>query len=161
MNSLLLICRAGFNEYRRPVRRRVFRIGCLRRLSFLSKPKIFRLLASAAVLFSFCCPADAQQHTKIPRVAFVRLTRQADEPRHGRLQEFRRGLGDLGYSEGQNIILKLRWAEDRRDRLSEIMSELVRLKVDVIVTHGPLGVRAAKRATKTIPIVVARMTMPT
>lgn len=113
-------------------------------------------LALVAMLLCFSVPADAQLN-KIPRVGFVRLTRQADEPRQGRLGEFRQGLRDLGYTEGQNIILELRWAEERRDRLSEIMAEITRLKVDVIVTHGPSGVRAAKEATNSIPIVVARM----
>jgi putative tryptophan/tyrosine transport system substrate-binding protein len=70
------------------------------------------------------------------------------------VEAFRAGLGDLGYVEGKNIIIEFRWAEGRYDRLPNLADELVHLKFDVLVTHGPRGL-AAKRATATIPIVVA------
>jgi putative tryptophan/tyrosine transport system substrate-binding protein len=101
--------------------------------------------------------AQAQTTTKIPHIGFLRLTRQAEEPKLGRLEEFRQGLRQLGYVEGQNIKLELRWAEDKVDQVPILMVELVRLNVEVIVTHGPAGVRAAEAATNTIPIVIARM----
>jgi putative ABC transport system substrate-binding protein len=101
--------------------------------------------------------AQAQTPNKIPSVGFLRLTRQSEEPKLGRLEEFRQGLRQLGYIEGQNISLELRWAEDKLVQVPVLMTELVRLNVDVIVTHGPTGVRAAKRATSTIPVVIARM----
>jgi putative tryptophan/tyrosine transport system substrate-binding protein len=100
--------------------------------------------------------AEAQPRAKIPRVGFLREVRQADEPRFGQLEEFRHGLHDLGYVEGQNIFLEVRWSEGRLDRLAELVAELVRLQVDVLVVHGSQGVRAAKDATSTIPIVMAR-----
>jgi putative tryptophan/tyrosine transport system substrate-binding protein len=99
---------------------------------------------------------EAQSPEKVPRVGFLRHTRQADEPRQGRLEEFRHGLRELGYSEGQNILLEVRYTEERPDRLAELAAELVRLKVDVIVAHGA-GIRAAREATSTIPIVMARI----
>jgi len=71
------------------------------------------------------------------------------------IDAFRQGLRDLGYVEGKNIVVEYRWAEERYERLPDLAAELVRLKVDVIVTHGPPAIRAAKEATKTIPIVMA------
>jgi len=72
-----------------------------------------------------------------------------------RVEALRAGLRDLGYVEGKNIIIEFRWAEEHYDRLAGLADELVRLKVDVLVTHGTPGTRAAQRATKTIPIVMA------
>jgi putative ABC transport system substrate-binding protein len=67
----------------------------------------------------------------------------------------RAGLRDLGYVEGQTILIEYRWAEGRYERLSDLARDLVHLKVDLIVTHGVPGVSAAKNATETIPIVMA------
>jgi putative tryptophan/tyrosine transport system substrate-binding protein len=64
------------------------------------------------------------------------------------------GLRDLGYVEGKNIVIEFRWAEGNYDRLRDLADELVRRKVDVLVTHGTPGTRLAKQATKTIPIVM-------
>ena len=100
---------------------------------------------------------EAQSPGKVPRVGFLRHLRQADEPRFGHLEEFRHGLRELGYVEGQNILLEVRWSEESIERLAELAAELVRLPVDVLVVHGPPGVRAARDATSTIPIVMARM----
>jgi putative ABC transport system substrate-binding protein len=99
---------------------------------------------------------EAQSPGKAPRVGFLRHARQVDEPRQGRLEEFRHGLRELGYIEGQNILLEVRYTEENTDRLAELAAEIVRLKVDIIVTHGA-GVRAAREATSTIPIVMARI----
>ena len=71
-----------------------------------------------------------------------------------RTEAFRQGLRELGYVEGKNIIIELRYAEGKLDRLRDLAAELVRLKVDVIVTAGPQSTRAAKEATVTIPIVM-------
>ena len=71
-----------------------------------------------------------------------------------RTEALRQGLRDLGYGEGTNIVLEYRWSEGKQDRLPELAAELVRGKVDVIVTHSSGGL-AAKRATTTIPIVMA------
>ncbi len=71
------------------------------------------------------------------------------------LDAFRGGLRDLGYVEGQNIVIAYRWSEGRDERFSDLAADLVRLNVAVIVTSGTLAVRAAKAATSTIPIVMA------
>ncbi|MGH7828646.1 MAG: ABC transporter substrate binding protein, partial [Candidatus Binatia bacterium] len=72
-----------------------------------------------------------------------------------RVEAFRRGLREQGYVEGQDIVVEYRYAEDKLDRLRELAAELVRLKVDVIVTGGAISTRPAKDATGTIPIVMA------
>ncbi len=77
-----------------------------------------------------------------------------------RTEAFRQGLRELGYVEGKNIVIELRSAEGKLDRLPALAAELVRLKVDVIVTGGPTATRAAKEATSTIPIVMAQDTDP-
>jgi putative ABC transport system substrate-binding protein len=70
------------------------------------------------------------------------------------------GLRQLGYEEGKNIVIHYRWAEGRYDRLPELSAELVKLNVDVLVTHSTPGAQAAKHATSTIPIVVAAVLDP-
>ena len=70
-----------------------------------------------------------------------------------RVDAFRQGLRDLGYIEGENILAEYRWAEGKADRLPDLAAELVRLKVEIIVTQGTQATLAAKQATSTIPIV--------
>jgi putative tryptophan/tyrosine transport system substrate-binding protein len=72
-----------------------------------------------------------------------------------RIDAFRQGLRDLGYVEGKNIVIESRSAEGKSERVPALAAELVRLKVDVIVTAGPQATRAVKEATATIPIVMA------
>lgn len=71
------------------------------------------------------------------------------------VEALRIGLRDLGYVEGKNIALEFRWAEGKYERLSDLVAELIRLNVDIIVTHGTPGTRIAKKATSEIPIVMA------
>ena len=97
--------------------------------------------------------AEAQRPAKIPRVGVLRV----DSPPQQTLDEFRQGLRELGYVEGQNIALEIRSAEERFERLPALAAELVHLKVDVIVTHSISGIQAAREATSTIPIVMGRM----
>ena len=97
--------------------------------------------------------AQAQQPTKVPRIGY--LSAASPSAISARIEAFRQGLRELGYVEGKNIIIEWRSAEGKLDRLSELAAELVRLKVDVIVTGGPIPTRAAKEATVTIPIVMA------
>jgi putative tryptophan/tyrosine transport system substrate-binding protein len=78
-------------------------------------------------------------------------------PPHRGFDALRHGLRELGYVEGQTIAVESRWAEFAFERLPALAAELVRLPVDVLVTHGPQGVRAAQDATRAIPIVMARM----
>jgi ABC-type uncharacterized transport system substrate-binding protein len=101
--------------------------------------------------------SEAQPRAKIPQVGFLHHSRQADERQLRRLEAFRHGLGDLGYVEGQSILLEVRWSEGHLDRLAELAADLVRRQVDVLVAYGPQGIRAARDATRTIPIVMARM----
>jgi len=109
-------------------------------------------LALSAVLFALSVSAEAQQPTKIPRIgylAFVSLSAISS-----RIEAFRQGLRELGYVEGKNIVIDWRSADGKLDRLPALAAELVRLKVDIIVTAGPVLTRAAKEATSTIPIVM-------
>jgi putative ABC transport system substrate-binding protein len=119
---------------------------------FMSK-KVIRL-ALSAVLFALCFPAEAQQPTKIPRIGDLRGASPAASS--ARTEAYRQGLRELGYVEGKNIVIELRSAEGKLDRLPALAAELVRLKVDIIVTAGPLPTRAAKEATTTIPIIMAQ-----
>jgi putative ABC transport system substrate-binding protein len=104
-------------------------------------------------LLSVPLASDAQRPRTIPRVAYLAL---APGPWAISSEAFVQGLGDLGYVEGQNLILEYRWSAGSVERLREHAAELVRLGVDVIVTGGPLATRAAKDLTSTIPIVMAR-----
>ena len=98
--------------------------------------------------------AEAQQPAKVPRIGF--LTRIDRATGATRFEEFRRGLRELGYIEGENISIDYRNSEGKSDRIPELAAELVRLEVDVIVVAAGLPVlQAAKSATKTIPIVMA------
>jgi putative tryptophan/tyrosine transport system substrate-binding protein len=97
--------------------------------------------------------AQAQQPPKTPRIAY--LTASALSTMSARIEAFRQGLRELGYVEGKNIVIEWRSTEEKPDRLPALATELVSLKVDVIVTGGPSATHAAKGATSTIPIVMA------
>jgi ABC-type uncharacterized transport system substrate-binding protein len=101
---------------------------------------------------------EAQQPTKIPRIGY--LSGSGLSVLAARIEAFRQGLRELGYVEGKNIIIEWRSAEEKFDRLPELAAELVRLKVDVIVSPGPGVTRPLKEATSTIPIVMAQDTDP-
>jgi putative ABC transport system substrate-binding protein len=109
--------------------------------------------ALCAMLFAFDFPAEAQQPKKVPRVGF--LTGSSPSVISARREAFRQGLRELGYVEGKNIFIEWLSAEGKLDRVPDLVTELVRLKVDVIVTGGATITRAAKEATNTIPIVMA------
>src|SRR5262249_35228906 len=116
-----------------------------------------RLIGLAVVLtFSLLAAplaADAQQTGKVPRIGLLSLTSRSDRP--PLLDAFRQSLRELGWVEGQNIVIDYRYAEDRVDRLPDLAAELVRLKVDLIVASaGTQAATAAKNATETIPIVM-------
>ena len=97
--------------------------------------------------------ADAQQAAKVPRIGFLSV--QSSSTLSARVEAFRQGLRELGYVEGKNIVIEWRYAEGKQDRLRELAAELVRLKVDVIVTGGGGSTGTAKEATVAIPIVMA------
>jgi ABC-type uncharacterized transport system substrate-binding protein len=96
--------------------------------------------------------AEAQQGKKVPRIGYLSSQSPSTNPHYR--EAFLQGLRDLGYVEGKNIVIEYRWAEGKFDRLPDLAGELVRLKVDVIVTRGPADTRAAKKATTTIPVVM-------
>ena len=110
------------------------------------------------VLLAIGTFAEAQQPAKAPRIGF--LGGSSPSAISARIEAFRRGLRELGYVEGKNIVIEWRYAEGKFDRLPALAAELVRLKVDVIVTSGPLPTRAAKEATVTIPIVMTQVGDP-
>ncbi len=101
---------------------------------------------------AFAAPLAAGAQAKVYRVAFLGST--SPSAYASQMKAFRGGLRDLGYVEGQNLVIESRWAQGKYERLSELAAELVRMKPDVLVTHGPPGALAAKRATDTIPIVL-------
>jgi putative tryptophan/tyrosine transport system substrate-binding protein len=98
--------------------------------------------------------AEAQPVGKVWRIAFLGDASATARAAYT-LEPLRDGLRELGYVEGQNIIVEVRWTNGQPERLPELAAELVRLKVDVIVTHGVAATRAVKTATTDIPIVVA------
>jgi len=112
------------------------------------RKKVFGL-ALSAVLFALWVSASAQQSKKVPLLGYQSAGSSAE-----REEAFRQGLRELGYVEGQNIVIEWRFAQGKPDQVARNAAELVRLKVDVIVTGGPTDTRAAKGATSTIPIVM-------
>jgi putative ABC transport system substrate-binding protein len=106
------------------------------------------------MLLALSASALAQQPKKVPRIGYLSNTDPATES--ARSEAIRRALRELGYIEGQNIAIEYRYAEGKFDRAPELAAELVRLNVDIIVVAGgPTWIRAAKNASKTIPIVMA------
>ena len=107
--------------------------------------------ALCAMLFALCFPAEAQQPKKVHRIGYLSLGSGLtvnDE-------EFRQGLRELGYTEGQNIAVEWRFVDGKAERYHDFAAELVRLKVDAIVTaSGDEPIIAAMNVTKTIPIII-------
>jgi putative ABC transport system substrate-binding protein len=97
--------------------------------------------------------ARAQQPTKVPRIGYLSST--SPSAGSSRIEAFRQGLRELGYVEGKNLVIEWRYAEGKLDHLPVLATELVRLKVDIIVSASPPVTGAAKDATVTIPIVMA------
>ena len=106
----------------------------------------------AVVLLALGVIAEAQQPKKVARIGYISSGDPASES--NRIEAIRLALRDLGYIEGQNIAIEYRYAEGKQDRFPELAAELARLRVDIIVVGGDALARAAKNATKTIPIVM-------
>src|SRR5262245_25818451 len=104
------------------------------------------------MLFALSYAASAQQPKKVPRIGYLSSVDPAIEST--RSEPFRLALRERGYIEGQNIATDYRYAEGKPDQYPELAVELVRLKVDIILAGGAGPIRAAKNATKTIPIVM-------
>ena len=112
----------------------------------------------AVILLAVAAIAEVQQPKKVPRIGFL-----APATRTGyqhQTDAFLQGLRELGYVEGQNIVIEYRWADGNFERLPELAAELVRLKVDVIVAAVTQASLAAKNATGTIPIVMVAVANP-
>jgi putative tryptophan/tyrosine transport system substrate-binding protein len=113
-------------------------------------------IAFGALFLALSVRVEAQQQpAKVPRIGFLTIGSAADPQTTLRLDAFRRGLLDLGYVEGKNINIEYRYAEGISERLSALVEELVRLKVDLLVVGSMTVARAARKVTATIPIVVA------
>jgi len=118
------------------------------------KKAALSLILNATLVLVVGVAAEAQQATKIPRTAYLSASPLSTNPE--RIEAFRQGVRELGYVEGKNIVIEWRSAEGKLGRLPALTAELMRLKVDIIVTSGPTATRAAKEATSTIPIVMAQ-----
>jgi len=110
-------------------------------------------LCAAALAPRIACAQGKQQAGKVWRIGFLGPGYASANAL--RVEALRAGLRDFGYIEGKSIVIEWRWSEDKYERLAEQAAELVRLKVDLIVTYATPATLAAKRATKTIPIVMA------
>src|SRR5919108_2258860 len=113
---------------------------------------IVGLLAVLVALAVYGGMAQAQQPAKISRIGFLSAASRAANS--ARVEAFRQGLRELGYEEGKNIVIEYRYAEGKLDSLPTLAAELVRLKVDLIVSAGPTVTRATKDANVTTPIVM-------
>ena len=115
-------------------------------------------VALSALLFAFCLPVEAQQTGKISRIGF--LDPSTASGMAVLVAAFRQELSKLGWIEGKDTTIEYRFAEQKLERLPELAADLVRLKVDLIVVPGVLPALAAKKATTTIPIVLANAPDP-
>ena len=113
-------------------------------------------IALCAMLFTLSLPAQAQQPARIHRIGIL----FPSSIYSARVEALRQRLRELGYVEGKNIVIEYRYAEGKSGRLPDLVAELVRLKVDIIVTIGPGATLAAKKASATIPIVFAGASDP-
>jgi putative tryptophan/tyrosine transport system substrate-binding protein len=121
------------------------------------KKKFVIALAASWILASFDL-VEAQQAAKFPRIGF--LASSSGERLESRLAAFRESLRELGYVEGKNIAIELRYASGQFDKLPSLAQELIRLKVDVLVAEGAPAAHAAKNATHAIPIVIGNAADP-
>jgi len=120
------------------------------------RKSVIRLALYGLLILNF--RAEAQQPKKLPRIGY--LTAGSASVAASNVEAFRQGLQQSGYVEGKDILVEWRYADGKRDRLRELADELVRMKVDVIVTASTPSIRAVQQATKTIPIVMANVGDP-
>jgi putative tryptophan/tyrosine transport system substrate-binding protein len=123
----------------------------------MNRREFISLLGGTAAAWPLAARAQ-QQQGRVPRIGFLGLASPTTWAL--RLEGIRLGLRDFGYIEGTNITIEYRWAQGQYERLPELAAELVRSKVDLILTHATPGTLAAKRATTTIPIVMAAIGDP-
>jgi putative tryptophan/tyrosine transport system substrate-binding protein len=120
----------------------------------------FLSTVSASCLVASLGTAAAQSSEKVRRVGYISPGASSDPVRLRRFEAFRQGLRELGYVEGQNIVLESRWAEGQYARYPALAADLVRLKAGVIVAVGGAATKAAKEVTRTIPIVMSVVVDP-
>jgi putative tryptophan/tyrosine transport system substrate-binding protein len=118
--------------------------------------KKITVLTLLIMLFALCVPAEAQQPAKIPRLGYFTLSAGPSD----RDEAFKQGLRELGWVDGQNIMIEYRWVAGKTEQLITVADELVRLKVDVIFATSAPVIQAAKNATNTIPIVMPAASDP-
>lgn len=114
------------------------------------------VLVLALALLAVPLAAEVQPVGKVYRIGYVR----AEQPPVVDVEAFRQGLREHGYVEGKNLLVEYRWADGSEERLRSAIAELIRLKVDLMVTSAPAATRAAKEATSTIPIVMVLVADP-
>jgi len=114
--------------------------------------KTMACLSVCALLVAPSFAVEAQQPTKIPRIGY--LSPGDANGSSASVEPFQQGMRELGYIEGKNILVEYRYAEGKLDRIPSLVAELVQLKPEVIVVISLLSIRAAKQATKTIPIII-------
>jgi putative tryptophan/tyrosine transport system substrate-binding protein len=124
----------------------------------IRRREFITLLGGAAAAWPLA--ARAQQSGKVARIGFLGAASANAAGYANRIAAFRSGLRDLGYVEGTNLVIEYRWAEEKYERLPELAADLIRANVDVVVTHGTPASVAAKRATATIPVVMAMIGDP-
>jgi putative ABC transport system substrate-binding protein len=110
------------------------------------------------MLFALSSSVDALQAKKIPQIGV--LSGGSPSTNAAFHEAFQQGLHELEYHIGKNILIEYRYAEEKRDRFAELATELVNLKVDVILAAGATGILQAKKATSTIPIVMTNVSDP-
>ncbi len=121
------------------------------------RPKWGWTIATVLTLATCGAVVEAQQTTKIPVIGFLGASSSIN---NDRIDAFLQGMSELGYVDGKSIVIEWRFAEGKRDRLPALAAELVRLKVEVIVTGGGNATRAAMKATSTIPVVMSQSADP-
>jgi putative ABC transport system substrate-binding protein len=117
----------------------------------MKRREFITLLGSAVVGWPLA--AKAQQPRAMPVIGFLHMG--SPDGYRTSLAAFRQGLNEAGFVEGRNVAIEFRWAEGQYDRLQTLAADLVRRRVAVLFVNGPTGVRAARAATETIPIVFA------
>jgi putative ABC transport system substrate-binding protein len=115
------------------------------------------IVIAALAILGAPLAAAAQPPTKVHRIGWLTGWSPSPDPH---VEAFRQHLRDLGYIEGHNLVLELRYAEGRAERLPDLAAELVQLQVEVIVAEGAAVIRAAQQATRTIPIVMSATSDP-
>jgi putative ABC transport system substrate-binding protein len=118
---------------------------------FVTKSILFWMLATLSL--TMAPAAKSQQPQKVPRIGYISATGDPKSP-GPQIEGFHQGLRDLGYVEGENILVEYRFIEGNSDNIPSLVAELVQLKVDVLILGPQPAIRAAKQATKTIPIVM-------